>query len=416
MNTIVYLNDKRNNYKNPNHFLHIVFFLYWAVLVIWQNIGEYTAGTTIDTVLKMILLASLAISYFLNIQNAKIDWIYFLLLLIFIITQMTTFYLDGNFSLSIIVSYVFPSLLLFLSCVYGSNYKISKKEYVIFLNCVIVVVAYTAIYAVIFKTEQFLSAFSISSAYGNELSSFFVSNHEYGMYLIAGIVGCIVCLELKKDEPLKRKLIYLLCILLFIPNLILTYSRTSIFAMVGFLIVYIMFTGKSKTKILFIIGVAVIVIVFALFDTFREFVLKIVLKENNLAGRDDLYKTAIEHFKNGKPIQKLFGRGIQASREYLESATSHESVHNAYLQVLLYFGILGLTFMISFIVCRAIAAIKLIKTNRFFGVLSLGLVAVCSLIMFSNTAFIFNSPIDSFFLTTFTILMPKYLENEIKNI
>ncbi len=415
MNTIVDASNKAHIYKNRGKFLHIVFFIYWAVLVIWQNIGEYTAGTTMDTMLKMVLLLGLAASYFLNVQNAKIDWIHFLLLLIFIVTQIVTLYMELSLSLSLIVSYVFPSLLIFLSCVYGNNYKVIKKEYLVFLNCVIAVVAYTAIYAVIFKTEQFLSAFSISSAYGNELSSFFVSNHEYGMYLIAGIIGCIVCLELKKDEQLKHKIVYLLCILLFIPNLILTYSRTSIFAMVGFLIIYVMFRGKSKTKMLFIIGAVMVIIAFVLLDTFREFVLKIVLKENNLAGRDDLYKIAIEYFKDGNLVQQLFGRGIQATREHLEAEAAHESAHNAYLQILLYYGIVGLTFMLGFLAMRVISALRLISKDRFWGVLSLGLIAVCSLVMFSNTAFIFNSPIDSFFLTMFMIIMPKYLENSIRS-
>ena len=41
--------------KNTTHkkksYLHISIFLYWAILVVWQNIGEYTARTTIDTML-----------------------------------------------------------------------------------------------------------------------------------------------------------------------------------------------------------------------------------------------------------------------------------------------------------------------------------------------------------------------------
>ena len=393
-------------------YLHIVIFIYWAVLVVWQNISEYSAQGTIDTLLKIGLLLFLTISYLaITGKNQTIKPLNLALFTLFLLTQIFTLFFELNFSFRIIVSYVFPLLFVFLSFVYNSSYKISKAEYVTFLNCIIAVVAYSALYAVVFKTEYFRQAFSISSAYGNELSSFFVSNHEYGMYLLAGIIACIVCLEYKKEQPLRKKFLYFACILLFIPNLVLTFSRTSILAMVGFLTIYVFFMGQSKTKRWAVAAIFALLMIFIFSQTFRDFILKIVLKENTSAGRDVLYRLAIDFYKDSDLLHQIFGSGIQTARSFFDAETSHGSVHNAYLQVLVYYGVVGLTFMIGIILSRLNASVKLIKKDKFTGIVLLALTVSCILLLFSNTTILFNSPIDSFFLTAFFIVIPKYLEN-----
>ena len=404
--------------KNTTHkkksYLHISIFLYWAILVVWQNIGEYTARTTIDTMLKTGLLGFLTISYIIYVgKNQKIKPLNLALFTVFMLTQLITLFFEPSLELSTVVAYVFPLLFLFLSCVYGDGYKINKKQYVAFLNCVIAVAAYTAIYAIFFESEHFTDAFSISSAYGNELTSFFISNHEYGMYLLAGIISSIVCLEFKKDKPLNKKIIYILCILLFVPNLILTYSRTSILAMVGFLVMYVLFRGKSQIKAGLIFMIIAMIFSYAIWEPFREFILKIVLKDNDLAGRDNLYQLAIDFYKESDFLHQIFGSGMQVAKRFFSDETSHGSVHNGYLQVLVYYGAVGLIFMVSFILNRINASIKLVKKDRFVGTLVLGLAISCALLMFTNTTVLFNSPIDSFFLTSFFIVIPKYLENDV---
>ena len=154
-----------------------------------------------------------------------------------------------------------------------------------------------------------------------------------------------------------------------------------------------------------------LIAIFLVFGDIRDFVIKIVLKDNNDAGRGDLYSLAIDYFNDGTAWEQFFGRGIETPREYFVDATDHGSIHNAYLQVLLYYGIAGFLFMVVFIFCRFVAALKLINKDRFVGSLSFGLVAFCATLMFTNTTILFTSPIDSFFLTAFSIVIPKYLEN-----
>ena len=399
------------NEDSPKGLLHIAIFIYWAVLVIWQNIGEYNARSSIDTIIKIGLLLWLMFWYFYSMKNVKTNIIKFSIFLLFIVTQILTLFSERNLGFSTLIAYVFPSMFLFLSFVYGCNYQMDKKQYKVFLKCVIVVVAYAAIYALIFKTSQFTSALSISNAYGNELSSFFISNHEYGMYLAGGIIACMACLEFNKDEPFSKRFIYVLAILLFVPNLVLTFSRTAMLALVAFLLLYVTFRGKSKQRMIVIFWCLFLIAIFLVFGDIRDFVIKIVLKDNNDAGRGDLYSLASDYFNDGTAWEQFFGRGIETPREYFVDATDHGSIHNAYLQVLLYYGIAGFLFMVVFIFCRFVAALKLINKDRFVGSLSFGLVAFCATLMFTNTTILFTSPIDSFFLTAFSIVIPKYLEN-----
>ena len=409
-------NIKESSYSESKRkrFLPFALFIYWAVLVLWQNMGDYTARSSTDVVLKVCLLVWLFVWYIICIPVVRIKYWSMLWFVLFLFSQLLTFSSEKGTGLSIVVAYIFPAFFLFFSFIYGNQYKISKAQYVNFLHCIIAVAAYSAIYALIFKTEQFLSVFSISNAYGNELTSFFVSNHEYGMYMLGGIISCILCLELRKKEIFLKKITYVLCLILFIPNLILTFSRTSMLAMVIFLFLYFSFAGKVTGRWIFVISVMAIVIAWLSIEPARKFIYEIILKENNMAGRDDLYALAIQYFREGSLWQRLFGRGILESREYFEMMTDHGSVHNGYLQVLIYYGLTGLGFMVCFLMSQLIVTAKLIKKDRFVGVICFGLIAVCISLMFANTSIIFNSPIDSFFLTMFTIIVPKYLGNGIK--
>jgi O-antigen ligase len=148
---------------------------------------------------------------------------------------------------------------------------------------------------------------------------------------------------------------------------------------------------------------------------FHRFVFEIVLKGNNMAGRDELNQRAMEYFRNGTIVEKLFGHGIAASRAFFEKTTGHGSVHNAYLQVLVYYGVVGLIFVVAFLVTQIITCVKEMKRNRFVGVVSLGLVLASALIMTTTTSIIFNSSIDSFFVTMFMILVPKYVRNSVNS-
>ena len=391
--------------------VHIVFLMYWCVLVIWQNISSATNRSGLDLAIKVVLLGMLTIYFFQHSQmvmgRATVCF------LLFVVCLAVPLFMRETFNLNILVSYLFPVLFVFLTVVLGGNFEINKKQLTTFLNVVIAVVVYMAVYAILFCTEQFTSAFALTSAYGNELTSFLVSSHEYGLYLVGGISGCIICLNFKQAESFRSKLPYIAALLLLIPNLILTFSRTSIFGMVCILLVYVVLNKKNKIKRYLIILGVIAVIVIACAPALRSFFYSVVFKENKSASRDILYAMAVDYYQDGSVTQKLWGHGIEASRNFFEQETTHGSVHNAYLQILVYFGICGLFFMVAFLLIQMYANFQLLKKNRFWGAMFAAILLMCIAVMMTNTAFIFNSSIDSYFLTIFAVVVPKYVRNSI---
>ena len=76
-------------------------------------------------------------------------------------------------------------------------------------------------------------------------------------------------------------------------------------------------------------------------------------------------------------------------------------------------GAVGLLFLLSFLTSQIWESICFIKRDRFLGSVSLGLVLMAMLMMFTNTPIVFTSPIDSYFLTIFMFVVPKYVRNAI---
>ena len=398
--------------KNPHDTnIDLVFLLYWGVLVFWQNVNPGSTGSFADTLIKTCLILFLVVYYLLHTSafSAKA----FALVVIFGANMAISYLNETSISLRNILTYFFPVVFAFLSCCTGARFQINRKKLLRFMQVIIAIVFYMAIYAIVATPEKFFRALTTSTAYGNELTSFFVSNHEYGLYLMAGITACLLCFELDRKRTALKNLGLAICMAIFGVNLILTYSRTSMLATALIVLAYLLLNRKSRTaKLLFLFLLTVAVLV-AVIPQLREYFLKIVLKDNNLSGRDDLATLSGETFKGGSLREKIWGHGATSMAGFFREEADHASVHNAYLQVMLYFGITALGAMVLFLASQLVANIKLIKANRVLGVLFTGVTLACVSTMFTNTAVLFSSPIDSFFLTVFTVLVPRYVKNSI---
>lgn len=398
--------SKKQQFSKSSAFL---FAVYWTVLVVWQNFGGTTARTSIDVVIKIALLLYFVFFYMQRYKkmSTKILVVFFIgVILLFTAVNTETF------SLSTLISYVYP--ILFLAMVYGvgDGFVITKEHLLVFCNWIIFVTLYAALYAIIFCWNQFAGALSLSSAYGNELCSFFASNHEYGLYLLSAIVACFLCLKFTHAMSFGRRIYYIVVLGIFCINLVLTFSRTSMFALAMFIVIFVIF-GKGSFKKWFIFLAIVGATVVFLTPQLSNFVFSIVLKGNTAAGRDVLYNAAVNFYANGTLFEKIFGFGISNTRNFFENAYDHASIHNAYLQVLLYYGAFGLTTMVLFIFSQIIACIKFMKKDRYLGAVFLGLIISAIAMMITNTTIVFTSPIDSYFMTIFMFVVPKYVRNAV---
>jgi len=382
---------------------------YWAVLVAWQNISSAEARSSVDVVIKVGLLAYFSWFYLRRgrLVSGKILWV--LLLAVFL---LVTAFSETEFPLSNVIAYGYP--VIFLTMVYGlgDRYEITRKQLLGFCNWVIGIVLYACIYAFIFCQDQFIGILAVSQAYGNELTSFFLSSHEYGMYLACAMVSCGLCLKYNNQMTRIRKAFYIVVLAVFDLNLVLTFSRTSMAGLAVFLLVFIL-TEKGRLK-WWILGMLLVLgIIILSSPELSDYVYRIVLKENNMANRDNLISGGIRYYQAGSLLEKMFGYGIYDTRIYFEYYLRNGSVHNAYLQVLLYYGAAGFCFLIVFLLTQIAVAVKMIRVDRFFGSVRLGLVGMALLMMFTNTAIIFTSPIDSYFMTVYMFVVPKYVGNAI---
>ena len=317
--------------------------------------------------------------------------------------------------LSVIINYAYPLLFVFLTYVVGDRFTINRRELLQICNGVILVVAYMALYAIIFDNDQIVSALSIQSAYGNELRSFFVSSHEYGLYLAGGIVSCLIALRIKARERIQEKYYYWIAMFLFFPNLILTFSRTSLLGLICVVAVLLVFSKRNNIKKYLIVLVLLLALLLVCNPSLRNYAYTVVLKENKLGGRGDLYRLAISYYSGGTVMEKIFGHGVETTRAYFEIMTTHGSVHNAYLQMLLFFGLIGFTIMMAFLVIQVAGVFKIFRKDRFCGSMMLAVLVMGLAIMFTDTTYIFFPSTDSYFLTIIAIVFPKYIRNAIQS-
>lgn len=386
-----------------------MFVVYWGILVLWQNISGAETRGTMDLLLKIGLLVYFTGFYLLRAKTLNVKAI---LVAMLTISLLVTASAESQLQMSTVIAYIYPVLVLFLVYGLGDGMQINHTHLIAFCNCVIGITAYAAIYAVLFRWNQFAGALLLTNAYGNELSSFFISNHEYGMYLVASIISVIVCLRLRPNADKLTKGLYIAALVLFSVNLILTFSRTSLLGLGVFVLTYCFFeTPKARKWIVTVLVLGGIVLVAV--PSLREFAYKIVLKENTSGGRQGLFEYAMQYFKSGSVLEKVFGFGYAKTRTNFATNLDHGSVHNGYLQVLLYFGLVGCGSMILFILSQVIISIRFLWVDRFTGAISLSLILCAAAMMVTNTSILFTSPIDSFFLTMFFVWVPKYVRNSV---
>lgn len=388
----------------------MTFLFYWVVLVAWQNINPDATGTTADTFVKIGLLGIMVLYFLFHKKESLSGFVPFC---IFTLSMLISFIPENSFAIRSLLNYFFPVLFVFLTLLLGGKHEINKSQLKMFLNGVVAVSLYTALFTMLFMRSDISRALNAGNAYGNELSSFFISNHEYALYMMAGIVSSIILVEISKSKNVLRNLWYVLCIALFMFNLILTFSRTYLFATLAVIGIYAFINRKSKLAKLLIFAAIAIGVLIITVPSLSKYVYEIILKSNTDAGRNELTELAWETFNSGSTFEKLWGHGVSSMQDFFENKTTHASIHNTYLQILLYFGGVGLFVLLAFVAFHIFSTIKIIKKEKFLGAIYIALAVGALLAMVAQTVTIFTSTIDSFFLTVFAIIVPKYVMNSI---
>lgn len=400
---------KENNFGKA----HIILFIYWFALLVWQNVRSAGNRGGVDTLIKAGLIMILIFYFCFNTQRLRI---YPLLTSLFLaLCAAGILFLSSGVSFSLILYYLYPVFLYFIVYTVGWNVQINKKQLISLMNWVVVTVGYIVVYAIVFCRDQFTSAFTISNAYGNELSSFLISSHEYGMYLSYGIMAIFICLEFDEKISGFRKSLYIIGIIAFAVNLVLTFSRTAIVSFVAMFAIYVFFCAKRTTKSILILIIISLLLAVFLVPQLNNFIVAIVFKGGNDAGRGELSELGFTIFKEASTFQKLFGNANVI--EKIETLSDHSSLHNGYIQMLVSNGIKGIVFLLVVMYTTFRENYSMNNCSRkeknlcrIFN----GFLIAAAFFMLTNTATLFYSSIDSYFLTFFAVIIPKYVKNAIK--
>ena len=399
--------------QNNSDKAHIVLFIYWFALMIWQNVRSVGNRGAVDTIIKAGLIMVLILYFCSRTRFLKQ---YPLIASLFLgLCAVVTLVSSNAISFSSILYYLYPVFLYFIVYSVGWDTQINKKQLISLMHWVIMVVSYIVIYAIVFCRDQFTSAFTISSAYGNELCSFLVSNHEYGMYLSYGIMAIFICLEFSDNIPSWKKYLYVICITAFMVNLVLTFSRTALVSFLAMFFIYVFFCAKKSMKIMLILVIIILVLAIFLVPQLNNFVVAIVFKGGNDAGRGELSQLGFTVFKEASYFQKLFGDANVIER--IEAISDHRNLHNGYIQMLVSNGVKGVAFLLLVIYSTFRENFYMnncTKKEKNLCRIFNGFLIAAAFSMLTNTSMLFYSSIDSYFLTLFAIIIPKYVRNAIK--
>ena len=399
---------KRHNFAN-------VLFNYWVVLLVWQNTrGIIGNRGVIDVAIKGLLFVYLLYNYLIFSKMIKSN--------VFILTMVLgvscIIPISQYISFDVILYYLFPVFLFFLTLGCGGKVEISKTELVKTCKKVVFVVGYIVAYAIVFCWDQFRSAFSITYAYGNELRSFLDSNCEYGLYLSFAVVSILLILEYDQGLTTSMKNVYLYLIGLYTINLILTFSRTTIVMYAIMIFFYVIAWKKGRLRNTIACFVMMLLIIIVISPKVNNLIINKIFLEKGDSGRSMLVQLGINIFEESSIYNKLFGSNSTVVMTQIQSNTRLSSFHNAYIQILVTNGIKGVVFLVGVILFSIHDNIKtVIKKPEFrnYPILSIGFVVAAIFYMLTTTGTLFYSSIDSYFLTIMVILLPKYVNNAIRN-
>ena len=380
-------------------------FYYWGILILWQWVRPVANRSLADVLVKVGMFL-IFILYAQKHKKVRKEDNWLLWLSLFLGTQIITILFDsGERDMGSIISTVFIFVQIIVFLVLISDDTIYESELERFCKIIIVVVLFMAIYNMIFSTSRFLQAFSSSGGrYGSECKSFLYSNHEFGIYLATGI---IIAFWMALRGKLKYWQMFVINAILG-ANLFATYSRTAILGTVAAVFVLLFFYKKNVFLITLVTFAIVVAIIYAN-PTTRNIVFDKVLKgtfENGQImdeNRSEMYDDEWYGFTSADLFKQFFGYGYAGKWEF--------GGHNGYLQILLTGGIFMFAFFIGIILISIRYSFKTIRINRSLGSLMLGFQVFALLYMVAQTAILFYSTMDSFFITMTAILIPKYIYN-----
>lgn len=203
-------------------------------------------------------------------------------------------------------------------------------------------------------------ALGLSWAYGERYCSVFFNANFYGLVAAMTVLFCVyrVCRDLR---PITVG-IYSALILVNVMAIYLTGSRTPFIVIAAGIFCYLVAARKWKTLgILCSLGVLLVVVDVALGDLV-DIIPRMGDLQESFYGRWAIWKNAITSIK----MRPLFGYGTYSYSRVYEDLSGWYAIHahNLILEILMDYGIVGLSILIAFFAKVMHQGSKVIKTKR----------------------------------------------------
>ena len=273
-----------------------------------------------------------------------------------VITQVVNIMNFENIEIKDIANILSVGINIYIFICMASKFEITNEQFIGFMRKMVLIGVVSCIYNFIVNFESIINIFSIQNSYELNLRSFLGNRNQYGIFLIIMLISNLYIIEN------TRKKAYILLHVVFIISLILTMSRNAIIAMLLVHILYLCFNAKrilqkmnkgQKKLVLFImLGILILISVIIIFiPSVMETIDKLFIRTytiNTESGRVKIWLNGIDMVKNN--IFTGLGRFKAIKLNNIIYNSRLEQFHNVYIETLVTYGIMGLIYLIYFIV------------------------------------------------------------------
>lgn len=273
-----------------------------------------------------------------------------------VITQVVNIMNFGNIEIKDIANILSVGINIYIFICMASKFELTNEQFIGFMRKMVLIGVVSCIYNFIVNFESIINIFSIQNSYELNLRSFLENRNQYGIFLIIMLISNLYIIEN------TRKKAYILLHVVFIISLILTMSRNAIIAMLLVHILYLCFNAKrilqkmnkgQKKLVLFImLGILILISVIIIFiPSVMETIDKLFIRTytiNTESGRVKIWLNGIDMVKNN--IFTGLGRFKAIKLNNIIYNSRLEQFHNVYIETLVTYGIMGLIYLIYFIV------------------------------------------------------------------
>ena len=289
------------------------------------------------------------------------------LLLLFIIIQIGSqavmYLIDKHIEMLDIINILCVALNFFIFVICVPKLEVKNQDIMKFMKRMVALGVIACIYNIIINGLDMIHLINLDSSYSASFSSFFSNRNQFGIFVLI----CIISNLYLKNANKKR---YLIINLLFVINLVLTMSRTSIMGLVLIYVIkyYLDLKNKKIGKkqifnfIIILLLITLVVVYLCISTGFVEVFVRLFIRKETLetaSGRTTIWKNGLNIVLD-RNILTGVGRFKAIEINQREYDSTLNQFHNMYIEIFVSFGISGLIIFLTFL----IAVLKSIKRSN----------------------------------------------------